>query len=116
MNEEFHIFFHYCNNLIFTFGIYLEIFKIIITYVLCFADTKEVITKFSLKTKFTNRAFGDTEDSHFLFYFSIMTILSMLFYLALYNKKKVSIQLTFFLFEYILTYINIHNNKLFNII
>jgi len=55
-----------------------------------FAETKEVVSR--LGPKFSNHAFGDTEDSHFLFYFSIMTILSMLFYLALYNKKKVSEQ------------------------
>jgi len=55
-----------------------------------FAETKEVVSRLGPKPKFPNRAFGDTEDSHFLFYFSIMTILSMLFYLALYNKKKVS--------------------------
>lgn len=57
-----------------------------------FAETKEVVSRLGPKPKFSNRAFGDTEDSHFLFYFSIMTILSMLFYLALYNKKKVSKQ------------------------
>lgn len=53
------------------------------------SETKEVVSRLGLKPKFTNPAFGDTEDSHFLFYFSIMTILSMLFYLALYNKKKI---------------------------
>ncbi|CAI6362444.1 unnamed protein product [Macrosiphum euphorbiae] len=53
------------------------------------SETKEVVSRLGPKPKFPNRAFGDTEDSHFLFYFSIMTILSMLFYLALYNKKKI---------------------------
>lgn len=41
---------------------------------------------------YSKHQFSTTDDSHFLFYFSIMTILSMMFYLALYNKKKVSVQ------------------------
>ncbi|XP_015367985.1 PREDICTED: putative DNA helicase INO80 [Diuraphis noxia] len=53
------------------------------------SETKEIVSRLGPKPKFSNRAFDDTEDSHFLFYFSIMTILSMLFYLALYNKKKI---------------------------
>lgn len=54
------------------------------------SETEEVISRLSLKPKFTNPGFGDADgDTHFLFYFSIMTILSMLFYLALYNKKKI---------------------------
>ncbi|XP_060833537.1 uncharacterized protein LOC132917038 [Rhopalosiphum padi] len=52
-------------------------------------ETKESVSRLGPKPIFTNHGFGDTEDSHFLFYFSIMTILSMLFYLALYNKKKI---------------------------
>jgi hypothetical protein len=46
---------------------------------------------FNTKNKFTNHRFGDEEDTHFLFYFGIMTVLSMMFYLALYNKKKKSL-------------------------
>lgn len=46
---------------------------------------------FNQKNTLMNHDFGDVDDSHFLFYFAIMTVLSMLFYLALYNKKKVSI-------------------------
>ncbi|CAH1726321.1 unnamed protein product [Aphis gossypii] len=53
------------------------------------SETKEGLSRLGPKPKFANRGFGDTEESHFLFYFSIMTILSMIFYLALYNKKKI---------------------------
>lgn len=44
---------------------------------------------YSQTTMSKKNGFSGTDDSHFLFYFSIMTILSMLFYLALYNKKKI---------------------------
>lgn len=59
---------------------------------ICLTETKEAQLIFNQKNTFTNHGFEDVEDSHFLFYFAIMTVLSMLFYLALYNKKKVSIQ------------------------
>lgn len=55
-----------------------------------FTETKETVMVYSKKNAFTNGGFRDTEDSHFFFYFGIMTVLSMMFYLALYNKKKVS--------------------------
>lgn len=71
---------------------------------------------FSHKNTFKNHSFGDTEDSHFLFYFGIMTVLSMMFYLALYNKKKVSVQylklyfmmnlLHHIMYKYILIYLH----------
>lgn len=72
-----------------------------------FAETKEGLSRLAPKPKFANHGFGDSEESHFLFYFSIMTILSMIFYLALYNKKKVSIH---FLKLYCL--ISIHSHLL----
>jgi len=39
---------------------------------------------------FRNHEYDNTEDSRFFFYFGVMTALSMMFYLALYNKKKVN--------------------------
>lgn len=51
-----------------------------------FTESKEMQPILSQKN-----AFAGSEETHFLFYFGIMTLLSMLFYLALYNKKKVSI-------------------------
>lgn len=53
-----------------------------------FTESKETPPILSQKN-----VFAGPEETHFLFYFSIMTLLSMLFYLALYNKKKVSVQL-----------------------
>ncbi|XP_025415998.1 uncharacterized protein LOC112687485 isoform X2 [Sipha flava] len=50
---------------------------------------KETQSRFNQKNTFTNHDFDDVEDSHFLFYFGIMTVFSLLFYLALYNKKKI---------------------------
>lgn len=41
------------------------------------------------KNMFTNHEYDNTEDSRFFFYFGVMTALSMMFYLALYNKKKI---------------------------
>jgi len=52
-------------------------------------ENKENQLIFNHKNTFPNNEFGDTEDSHFLFYFGMMTVLSMMFYLALYNKKKI---------------------------
>ncbi|XP_050536391.1 trans-Golgi network integral membrane protein 2-like [Daktulosphaira vitifoliae] len=41
------------------------------------------------KKKFMNDDFSDSNDSRFLFYFTIFTVLTMIFYLVLYNKKKI---------------------------
>ncbi|XP_050435712.1 uncharacterized protein LOC126842676 isoform X2 [Adelges cooleyi] len=41
------------------------------------------------KKKFMTNEFSDSEDTHFLFYFVVMTVISLGFYLALYNKKKI---------------------------
>lgn len=62
--------------------------KLIYFYI---TETKETQLMYSQTTMTKKHGFSETDDSHFLFYFSAMTILSMLFYLALYNKKKVSI-------------------------
>lgn len=52
-----------------------------------FTGTQE--TQISFNQKNTFKGHGTEEESHFFFYFGFMTVLTMIFYLILYHKKKV---------------------------